>query len=446
MATSLRDRLTELSAAAEPGSPPPDLWRRGRRRQAAARIGTTVLVVVLVGLVGLTGWAWQDNRDNGPADVQGAPQLPDRIFEPSPWLPAFNGPPGALVAIMQAQRKSLTRTAEGVVGITASSSRYGFLQLPHLAELPGDNAVVAPDGRHVAYWVAGRAQASPNTQIAGATVTGVAIYDTVTGRAQTSSIPTRHGLAPGGLLWTGDDTLVFAAGQTRAGDGNSLRSGSSTTDAPPQVWRVDSPGPTRLRISGHAGRGLFFGTNNSDRLVLTDQDRRARMVALGHPATGMRSGGVPVVAVSPGLRRVAAIRGDSSPTVIRIARLRVAPDGRISALGSGTPTRSSRYSGILTWLDDDHVVAVRLNRFRPSVTTRVTSAIVEIDARSGRTRTLIDPVPFRDVDFAGDLLSAHVVHAEPPPRPWGPRVELSMILPVAAVLGILLWSYRVRPR
>jgi hypothetical protein len=451
MATNLRDRLTDLVVDADPGGPPADLWQRGRRRQRLHQIGTTIVVVAAVLVLGVGGVVWHDSRSGlHPAGTNGAPQVPDRIFAPSPWLPAFNGPPGPLVAVMSAPRKTLMSTSEGIVGITASSGQYGFLTLPRLTELSRDNAVaLAPDGRHVAYWMSGQSLGSPNTEMVGATVVGVAVYDVATGRVQENPIRTQHGLDPSGLLWTDARTLVFAAGQTLARDGDSLRSHESSNAVPTSVWRVNSSGPTRLRVAGLADRNLFDLPGAAGRLVLGDQDLRARMVSLGHGVSGLSIGGFAVVAVSPGVRQVASMRVGGNPNAIRIAQLGASAGGRIEALGRGSVTRSSKYVGIVTWLDDEHLVAVRQNPLPRTLHAEPTAAIVEIDARSGRATTLIDPVPMTGyLGFAGDLLSSPVVHATAPPRPRGSRVELSMAIPILVVLvfGIVLWGRRVRRR
>src|SRR5262245_60099843 len=134
MATDLRERLTDLAAHTPPGAPPADLWQRGVRRRRLAQVGSAAMVAVLVLLLGAGGLAWHTDRSRiEPVAPHGAPQLPDRFYEPSPWLGTFDDPPGPLVAVGVAPRSSLFHTREDVYGVTATGSRYGFLDLPDLA-------------------------------------------------------------------------------------------------------------------------------------------------------------------------------------------------------------------------------------------------------------------------------------------------------------------------
>jgi hypothetical protein len=144
MATDLRDRLGDLASHAPPGSPPADLWQRGVRRRRLARAGMAAMVVALVALLGVGGWSWRDHARVEPVAPQGAPHLPDRFYDPSPWLPSFDDPPGPLVAVGMARRKSLLHSWTDLYGVTASGGRYGFLGVSGLADLAGAGATAPP--------------------------------------------------------------------------------------------------------------------------------------------------------------------------------------------------------------------------------------------------------------------------------------------------------------
>ena len=53
------------------------------------------------------------------------------------------------------------------------------------------------------------------------------MYDTVTGRVRTYSVPTAHGIAPSLLLWADNDTLTFAFDQITGGDDSGEESGTA---------------------------------------------------------------------------------------------------------------------------------------------------------------------------------------------------------------------------
>ena len=152
-----------------------------------------------------------------PADTHGAPHLPDRFYQPSPWLHAFDGPPGHLVAVGTAEHRSLFHSRTDVYGVTAVGGAYGFLDLPESA-VAGDTGgptspALSPDGSRLAFWTTGTPSGTPNTHLLGVTITGVSVYDTTTGRVEHAALDTVHGISPALLTWSDDRTLVLGIEQ-----------------------------------------------------------------------------------------------------------------------------------------------------------------------------------------------------------------------------------------
>ncbi|HEX3931544.1 MAG TPA: hypothetical protein VHW64_12630 [Nocardioides sp.] len=147
------------------------------------------------------GFARHAARPVEPADTHGSAHPPDEFFDPSRWLPAFAWPPGPLVALVPARHASLRHTTPGLVGVTAASGQYVFLDLPANAVTTSGADELAPpalspDGRHLAFWTTGRPSGTPNAHLVGATITGVAVCDTTTGAVVSSPLQTVHGLDP----------------------------------------------------------------------------------------------------------------------------------------------------------------------------------------------------------------------------------------------------------
>ena len=190
--STLHQRLGDLAGSAPAPPPDPDLWDRARRYHRRRRVGTAAVaaacVLAVVALVGLD--SWQRSPRIEPAAPGAQPALPARFFEPSPWLPGTNGQPmGTLAALIESRRESALSLGArpGVVGVSATTGEYRFLDLPDDAHEVGAGYALSPDGTKVAYWLTGGTTGTPQT--AGGqslTVAGVAIWDAETGEV------TRH--------------------------------------------------------------------------------------------------------------------------------------------------------------------------------------------------------------------------------------------------------------
>jgi hypothetical protein len=452
MGTDLRDRLTDLAGHTPPSAPPGDLWARGVRRRRLARAGAVVAVTVVVVLLGLGTWTIGSvERRVEPAGTGGTPHLPDRIYEPSLWLHVFGGPPGQLIAVIPAQRESLLHTKPGLVGVTAGSGRYGFLDLPSNAVADADRVAappaLSPDGLHLAFWTTGTPKGTPNTHLLGRTITGVGLYDLTTGAVREAALPAEHGLDPTLLAWSDARTLVLGLSQASQGDENQNScceghwQGLATWDI------VEASGPTELNSrlpffvdqqSTSAGSGNLVFSSGGRRITVIDPEPPgdARPYRLARPAQ--------YAVLSPGGHRIALVTGRRS------GRLMV---GRLTRAGAGPRVALHQVAtelGFLrpiAWQGSRHVMATRsvAGRFHVRV------GLYEVNVRTGHTRVLVRPGGAEDELAAAPgllaegLLGAPGVHSSPPPRPWDLRAIAIGLLIGASVIGgtaLLTWGVR----
>ncbi len=434
MATDLRDRLRDLADHTPSGSPPADLWTRGVRRRRATQVGTSVLVAALALILGVGGWAWHSSRqDLEPVAPYGTPHLPDRFFLPSPWLHGFDGAPGPLVAVMSAPRKTIFHTTQGVVGVTASTGEYGFVDLPGVASslLESSSVAISPDGLHVAYWLANDPSRSPN----GAGVGGVGIYDTVTGKARTYRVASPHGLYPSVLMWSDDRTLVFDYGQWQHGG----HGGGGADGFAPFVWGHGFAQPRPVddsriapgfdeRVTAGFGRAVVPGSGSAGVWIVDP-----RHLSTERWVPGVRTSWP--VHLSPSGTTLAHLRGGGTP--YQIVTRAATPVGatHISEPRSRVFAGGHRTYDLVGWQDDSHLVVV----------TRAPGENLELqlerlDITTGQQTTLVAPPVIPDI--ATDLLVAPSRHASPPPSPWSQRVELGLVLGSLLGLGLLLLAVR----
>jgi hypothetical protein len=446
LSSDLHDRLEDLAAQTPVTAPPADLWDRGVRRRRLDRAVTSAVVLAVLTLVGLGGWTWHGSRTVQPTDTHGSPRLPDRLFRPSPWLSAFDGPPGRLVAVGVAERKSLLHTRQSVYGVTASGSAYGFLDLPGYV-LAGDagsgKPALSPDGRKVAYWISGAPSAKPTDTGLPAT-TGVSVYDAETGRTRSVRLSTAHGLMADALVWTDSRTLVIGFDQLLEDDPRdpgSLRSRPAAV----QVWRleqgdhadvlaaVDGLDPSSL-APGHG----FVASQGSRRATLVWPRQPGRQLSFRAPIGRSAEGPV----VSPGGDRVALVRGNRDTNRLWWGAVRPLPHGTPMRLA----TEASDYYLPLAWTDEDHVVALAATRpLEPAPEGVARVDLVEVS--TGASIPLMDSVPgggnVWELSVATDLLTAPSVHAAAPPRPWDPRLVLQLTA-LLLVVGFFVWGTRGR--
>jgi hypothetical protein len=451
MTTDLHDRLGDLAARTPLGSPPPDLWQRGVRRRRVVAVGRVAVALVLVFLVGIGGWTWHQARPIEPARSSGTPHLPDRLFNPSPWLSAFGAPPGPLIALVPAARKSLFHTTDGLVGVTASSGQYGFLDLPPDAvmdaERPASPPSLSPDGRHVAFWTTGSPTGTPNTNLVGVTITGVGVYDTETGHVVQATLQTLHGLNPDLLRWADDHTLVLGLAHAKYGDEdpNSCCEGHWDGLA---TWDIDGTSapemltkPMPLFVSNEvtsAGGGVLVWSNSGRRVHVIDPRPP------GRDQEFHLSSSTDYAVLSPDHDRLAVVSNLARGRLL-VGELPERERDHGSSVRLHEPTSARGFVRVVAWQDDAHVVVQR----RLEERARAAFRLEVVDVSTGRAQVLVEQARSNDerdpagTEFAAGLFSAPVAEAVPPPRPWSRRAIAIDLFLGLAFLGFIGWVFRV---
>jgi hypothetical protein len=458
MTQDLHDRLADLAESAPSATSYAELWERGRsygRRRTAARLGTLCCLVLLCAAATLT-WPVVAPRDVSPA-TGGQAHLPDRFFAPSPWLDGTDdaGPIGPLIALLQSPRKSWSITSplsatptNGVVGVSATTGDYRFLDLPDRTTQgeASTELALSPDGRHVAYWITGATAAQPNTRRASDTVAGYAVYDTVNGDVIAREVfPTEHGLATGSMAWVDADTLEVAFSQYQTGweaEDPGFATGStawlrdlddSASRTAPPVW---------AELDGSTDLGLVMLRSGADSFVLMDPEQPGsrRKITMSEPTRDgwlLRPDGRVVVGVSS---------GPDPDNVTSLPKPLV-----VGPLGAGDQVRlhevpDFRFNGqIEGWRDDTHVLVRRDATGTPGDQPWLMS----VDIRTGAAEKLAALAGVQPALAVG-LMDAPVVEATAPPTPMDPRLRLGLSLAaaltgLAGLVALNRWRRRARP-
>lgn len=436
--TTLHDRLADLADDAPPGGPVPDLWDRARRYHRQRRAGTVVIAAaVVLGLLMLGSLDWWRSRPE-PVPANGSPALPQHLWRPSKWLPGTDdaGPLGQLAAVEAATRGSWGGDQEGVVGISAVTGEYRYLDLPDVVYPGFERVALSPDGRHVAYWYRGETAKSPNSS-SGPTV-GVAIYDSTTGDVVRHPVPTDHGLWAEDLVWADSDRLVFRYLQYQGGDADDEMSQSSGgDDSGLLAWSLDTGEVTRLGrgqdVESSTGHGQLLLSGG--RMTWLDVDHPAQPIRFDMPDRGLMY----IAAVDDRGERVAWPVGSRNPNTVAIGSV---DGGRV--VSTEVPD-SGRTFRVRAWLDADHILVDR--RAGPGFGR---TALFDVDIRTG-TSTEVLRYPMNNYGsgavLARDLLDVPSVDRPAPPTPPDPRKLAGGA--AALVLGglgaLVLWRRRVRP-
>jgi hypothetical protein len=448
MTTDLHDRLADLAGVAPtPHVSAADLWARGgryRRRRRAVSAVVAAACVVLVALSVGTAIRAAAPVEVQPADTDGRTVLPHRFFSPSPWLPgtAGTGPVGPLIAVIPAERKTWTETEDGIVGVSAITQQYAFLDLPDA--LAGLGVALSPDGRRVGYWLTGPVEGHPNTMQLGGSAVGYAVFDTVTGEVLwRERFETAHGLAPDEMVWADDNTLVLEFGHWAGGDGDDIDSGTVLDS---QLRAYDLGGPRSRVLTVNDWTWSVVGSNGAGVVVLDAADGSFVLLDPARPGdarvrgTDLQITHVPVP--SPDGRRVAAIWGGADPGEIsnmdRPVVVGAVTDQKVVDLHKVPDYLGT--SQVESWLDDRHVLLTETRAGRD-----YQPWLVSVDVVTGQTESYGPAVP--DLQLALDLTDSRVVDAAAPPHPTDPRILWGLALGgIVLVIGLLRWFVLWRRR
>lgn len=439
--TALHDRLAELAGDAPPGGPVPDLWERGRSYHRRQRVGTLAIAAMAVVLLAtIAGLDWQRSAPQ-PAPAGGQVGLPDQVWTPGAWLPSTDRP-GRLAAVTGAQQGTWTGERSAVVGVSAATGGYAFLDLPDV-DLEHGGVALAPDGSHLAYWLTGRTRDTPNS--ASGPITGVAVFDAETGGTTRHWIPTDHGLQPDFLAWADSDTVVFSAGQIRGGDDDSDMDQASSSFGTVTSWPLGGePQP----VPGVGAGASLLGAGHG-RILLDDRSseggRGYPLLDLADPGkvryldfrrSSITVGTLHSAAMDASGRRVASVPGNRNPSTVHAG-----PSGRTTPV----PGTGSTF-GVVDWLDARTIVTLR----RTDRSRSAGSGLYRVALGTGESEQLVrlPAEPHGGAwQFATDLLGAPSVDATEPPSPIDPRVTAGLATGVLLGAGaaLVLWRRRVRP-
>ncbi|MDX6375377.1 MAG: hypothetical protein QOD98_4365 [Nocardioidaceae bacterium] len=438
--TTLHDRLADLAEDAPAARAAPGLWERGVGYRRRRRVGTAVvLAVAAVALVVLGSATWLRSPQAVEPLPAGSPvSMPDRLFTPSPWLPGTDdaGPLGTIAALIPADRGTWTGTKEQqVVGVSATTGEYRFVDLPGLAPYTGASKsfALSPDGKYVAYLYRDDRSEDPGTA-----ATGLALYDATTGEARRHALPGSRGIRGDELIWAGDDTVVLSYGSI------TDDSGSASVGQPLEAWNVNVDAPQTLPSSGlvsqirGSGPGfvVVYG-RHADRVL--DVGTGVVLRTLAHISEGMTE-----PFFDRDANRFAIVQGNRIPNLMSV--------GTVGATVADQPTyervpNSERSFAAYAWIDDDHLALLQR---KGAVKDTLDVVVNSVDIRTGQVQSLVSfdgPDVGFDRQLATDLLARPTADAVQPPRPLDPRMVTGggVTIVLAAIWAMIAWRRRVRP-
>ncbi len=422
MSTQLRDELARLAESTPTATPPAGLWERGvrrrRRGRAATALAATAAVVGAV-LASTVGWDTVRTSSEPPPAAASDGAIPARLETPSRFTASTAGAPiGPLAVIAGAERATgWWGRADGLVGVSATSGEYRFLDLPDRVDAPADALagdalpVLSPDGRSVAYWLGQDGHADR--------VGGFAVYDTVTGEVTRHEVDSGLGLWAAAMVWLDPGTVLVTFGEVTevrsdAGAGRDIRS---------RVWS-----PSADRLTDLQDEAALWQVSP---LTAGFADHGRRAVRFWNSRTGQRVGRV----AAPDASQLQLLVDPSGRTAVGARQ----PETLTSRLFVGTvgdtvvldPLRMDvEVWDLLGWQDADHVVA----RGVVPGSRRQKAAVYAIDLRTGGATELVREArePWGAfAQYASDLWDHPTVDRPGPGRVLDPRLR-------AAGAGVLV--------
>ena len=426
--TDLQTRLRDLADEAPRGIDARVLWVTGRRRHRVRVVTASGLALVLLALIGVTGYGdWRSRQPDPaapPASNSGPMLIPDEFWRPAEWAPSTRAP-GRLVALFPEVKHGTLNpfhTTTGPVGIVAGSQAYRYLELPDSVGETVASPALSPDGLHVAYWLSGEPSGAPARD---PSIVAIGVLDAVTGQVRRLAVPTAHGLSPEALGWSDAQHVVASFDQCTLRFDNC----SSARTVPTQIFdlsdgRVVSSRVDSTDLMGSPGVIAFWVQPSKVVVVGQDSGRAVRHY-------DVRTTSWPPPVLGPG-GAIAGLRAERSPDRIVAGRL-------IGDHGSGLPLvpTSQKFYGVLAWSDRRHVVATGWTAHH------VRETVVLVDVETGEVQVVAEAPPWQVPQIAGDALRhVRTVHAVEPAHPWAPWAFPAAIA-ITLGLGLLFWRARV---
>lgn len=301
METRVEDQLAALAAAPTSGVEPSgaaradELWTRGRarvrRRRVAQGVASLCAVAVVAGTV-LVG-AGSGRPEAVPVSAEHPAQLPATLVTDLPQaLPDL--PAGEVSAVGMRQRQTghlwWSDAVEEVIGVSATTGRYGVLDLPGMVTAGLSGTWLSPDGASLAYWAVGESEKPLAAEIGGSEIASrVVVLDLVRGTRVEHDLDAPHGVRVGGgdsrLVWLDDQQVLVAPYLV---DGKGL---SSSTSSPDDWFVLDGSTGETQKVRG---RDMMWPASNAvDGQYLSDRredgEGGAPSLAVVDPLTGDES-------------------------------------------------------------------------------------------------------------------------------------------------------------
>lgn len=436
MSAELRERLGDLAGQIPTTPPPPDLWDRGRtygRRRTLTQVAVASCCLLLLAVGVSTAWSQLDQPEFPPARGDALVYLPDRLYNASPWLPGTDdeGPLGRLVAVIGAQRMTLTSSSDQLVGVSADTGEYRFLDLPGSGEaesMMGEDApVLSSDGRWLAY-----------LRVDDEAIVGLGAYDAVTGKVRRYELASEHGVSDVEMAWVGRELWISVMHWETAKDGplGGSATGQDTVSWDPATGKTSVIGPWLELVGGSVQGGFVSTTEHGFRIVRSRAD-------LTRPATKVRGNYEGSLEASLEAKKVASVwagpddgTADDKPRAILVGDLPKAGSGGTATLRKVPKFETAR---VLGWRDGRHVLALD-SRWRWIMS-------VDIETGDAERVTRLPNVNYSSGTLiAYDLSAAPLVDAKEPPQPSDPRKRLTLAAGVAlgglAGIVVLIWRRR----
>lgn len=434
-------------------------WQQARaaRRRGIVAVSLAAALVLVGGFlaIGVTVSERPQPAKPPPYD-ESALAIPNKIWMPSPWTSSTDdkGPLGPLAMIATAPHNdSWFHTDDNAVfGVSAVDGSYRFIDLPSV-DLGGSSVAkvaLSPDGTKIGYWLLGNVPSN----LKESDDVGFAVYNTVTGKVSRHPVPSRYGVNPAWLTWTGDSGYLVAsfaqyAPNTRAGGGTSR-------GVPAQAWDVGS-GTTR-EISGVDGETVPTTGPGDDVVYFESAHTMVTVdVAAGtRTRTGVNGRGYFGGIISPsgrwlvfgaaladgGARVFSSLTGGVTTDEVDLANR---PAGGTATWRASPLDTHSEATGVVGWLDDSHVLVRVWSTSRSRAMAR--ERLASLDVQSGQLTTQMQLVGRQQVwpDPAIGLLSRPFRRGQAPPSYQDPRLLPGITMGIVAGLLVIIglgWLYR----